>query len=178
MLIRRLARLALAGIFISGGLDSLKHPQSKKAMAEPVVQRLAGPLGLPQDTELLVRANAATMLAGGSLLALGHLPRLASTVLVGAMIPTTATHDFWAQTDPAEKKKQRTQFLKNVAIIGGLTLAALDTEGKPGLTYRAKLAGRSADRTVSTTRREARHAARAARREARLAAAHAKHAFS
>ena len=98
------------------------------------------------------------------LLATGRFPRLASTMLAASLIPTTAIeHAFWEETDPSRKAQQRSLFLKNVGLLGGLLLATVDTEGKPGLVWRAQHAGR-------TTRREARHAKRAAGREARLLA--------
>jgi hypothetical protein len=57
--------------------------------------------------------------------------------------------------------------------MGGLLLAAVDTEGKPGVAYRMGMATDSAKRAAKRTKREAKHAARAARREARLAASQA-----
>ena len=48
--------------------------------------------------------------------------------------------------------------------LGGLMIAGLDTEGRPGLAWRARRAAKDA-------RREAKHLAASARREAKLAAA-------
>lgn len=178
-IVRRVARPMLAAMFIAGGLDQLKHPGTKAEAAQPLVDKAAKPLGLPDDPELLVRANGVAMLAGGALLALGRVPRIASTALAASLIPTTvAGHPFWAQPDPQSQQLHRIQFLKNVGLLGGLLLAAVDTEGKPGLAYRAKLAGESAQRAARTTRREARHAARSARREAKLQAARAQNALN
>ena len=39
--------------------------------------------------------------------------------------------------DPQTKATQRLQFTKNTAILGGLLLAGVDTEGKPGVAWRA-----------------------------------------
>src|SRR5690348_17799857 len=47
--------------------------------------------------------------------------------------------------------------------------SSVDTEGKPGLAYRAGLASDSAKRSAKRAKREAKHAAHAARREAKLA---------
>ena len=95
------------------------------------------------------------------------MPRVASALLLGTMVPTTATHNFWAESDPQAKQGKITQVLKDLALMGGLIIAAIDTEGRPGVTYRAKLAGESVERT-----------ARQARREAKLAALQAKNAVS
>lgn len=177
-LVRRAARPLLASIFLVGGLDALRHPASKTEAAEPVVQALAKPLGLPEDTELLVRANAAAMLLGGGLLAIGRVPRLASALLAATIVPTTvAGHPFWTETDPAKRKQQTLQFAKNASILGGVLLAAVDTAGKPGLAYRAKMMADSAGRTRNTVAKDAKHAASTARREARLKIAQASDAL-
>ncbi|WP_270888445.1 DoxX family protein [Pedococcus sp. 5OH_020] len=177
-LVRRVARPMLAAIFVVQGLEQLRHPGALADKVEPLARKVA-PLGLPDDPELLVRANGATMVGGGALLATGHLPRLASLALAGSIIPTTYVgHPFWAETDPTMKRVQRIGFLKNVGLLGGLLLAAVDTEGRPGLAYRAGMAGDSAKRAAQRARREARYAARSARREAKLAATQAHDALT
>jgi uncharacterized membrane protein YphA (DoxX/SURF4 family) len=177
-LVRRVARPMLAAMFVVGGLDQLKHPGRKVDTARPLVERFAPAIGLPDDTELLVRANGAVMVGAGSLLALGWLPRIASTALAATLVPTTvAAHSYWQEQDPEVRARQRTQFLKNLGLLGGLLLAAVDTQGKPGLAYRAHLVNESAHRTARQTRREARHLAHSAAREARLKAAQAHNAI-
>ena len=59
--------------------------------------------------------------------------------IAATLVPTTvAGHPFWKEEDPAKRKMQRIQFLKNVAMMGGVLLAAVDTAGKPGLAWRAQ----------------------------------------
>ncbi|WP_411284034.1 DoxX family protein [Lapillicoccus sp.] len=161
--VRRIARPLLAAVFVVAGLDAVRHPGGKANVASPLLDKLGPMLGLPDDKEMLVRANGAAQLVGGALLATGRLPRVGGLLIAGSLIPTTlAGHAFWEKSDPAERAKQRTQFLKNLGLLGGALLASVDTDGKPGLVWRAQNAGR-------VTRREARHAAKTARREARLA---------
>lgn len=161
-IVRRLARPMLASVFVVGGLDALRHPSPKAALADPLLTKLADKLGLPEDPEMLVRANGAVQMLAGLMLAAGRLPRLSGAVLVTSLVPTTYIgHRFWEKSDPAERRQQRTQFLKNMGLLGGLLLTVVDTEGRPGLLWRAQNVGR-------VTRREARHAASTARREARL----------
>jgi putative oxidoreductase len=177
-LVRRVARPMLAAMFVVGGLDQLKHPSTKADTARPLVEKLAPAIGLPDDTELLVRANGAAMVGAGALLALGRLPRLASTVLAATLVPTTvAAHSFWNEQDPKVRAQQKVQFFKNVSLLGGLLIAAVDTAGKPGLAYRAHMVNDSAHRTARQTRREARHLAHATAREAKLKAVQAQHAI-
>jgi putative oxidoreductase len=169
--VRRLARPMLAAIFVDGGLDALRHPSTKVGKAEPVIGKLAGPLHLPDDPELLVRANGAAMVGAGTLLALGKFPRLAAVVLAATIVPTTAAgHRFWEEDEPAAKRNQRIHFLKNVGLLGGLVLAAVDTGGKPGVPWRARRAAKDASRTAKMARREAKMAAHSAKAQARLAA--------
>ncbi|PKW26085.1 DoxX family protein [Phycicoccus duodecadis] len=178
-LVRRVARPLLASMFVVGGVDQLKHPSAKAETARPIVEKMAPLLRLPQDTELLVRANGVAMVTAGTLLAMGRMPRLSATVLAATLVPTTVSaHQFWKEEDPAVRAQQRVHLLKNLGLLGGLLLAAVDTDGKPGLAYRAHLAGASVQRAARTTRREARHVAHSATTEARLKAAQAQHAFS
>ena len=177
-LVRRVARPMLAAIFVAQGLEQLRHPAALREKVAPFAQKVA-PLGLPDDPELLVRANGATMVGGGALLATGRLPRVAALALAGSMAPTTYVgHPFWAVKDKDARRTQRIQFLKNVGLIGGLLLAAVDTEGRPGLAYRAGLASDSARRSAKRAKLEAKHAAHAARREAKLAASQAHDALT
>ena len=82
---------------------------------------------LPEDDTLLVQANAAVMVAGGTLLAAGKLPRLSALALAASLVPTTlAGHSYWTVEDPVARKTQRIQFHKNLAMLGGLLFAVLD----------------------------------------------------
>ena len=123
---------------------------------------------LPNNPELIVRANGATMLAAGTMLGLGKFPRIAAMALAATIIPATYTaHAFWTVEDPADRAQQKTHFLKNVGLLGGVLLASVDTAGQPGLAYRARRAGFEARRQTGLAKREARHAAQSARRGAK-----------
>lgn len=48
-------------------------------------------------------------------------------MLAASLVPTTlAGHPFWTIEDPAARKVQRTQFHKNLAMIGGLLFVAIE----------------------------------------------------
>ncbi len=142
MLIRRLARPLLAGVFISGGIDALRHPDTKAKVAADPIEGAADKLDVQApEPEMLVKVNGAAMVGAGSLLALGKLPRLSSLVLAGTLVPTTlAGHRFWEEDDPQRKAQQQVHFMKNLGLLGGLILASVDTAGKPGVAWRAKQA--------------------------------------
>ncbi|MGI9021903.1 MAG: DoxX family protein [Acidimicrobiales bacterium] len=149
-LIRRAARPMLASVFVASGADTLRNPEPRAAMAEPVTTKMASGLPLPDDTEKLVKVNAGVQVGAGLLLAIGRLPRLAALALAGSIVPTTlAGHRFWEEDDPATKSKQQVQFLKNVGLLGGLILAAVDTGGAPSLGWRAKRAARKVKGSAS-----------------------------
>jgi putative oxidoreductase len=168
-LVRRLARPCLATMFITGGLDSLRQPAPKVPAADPIAPKIAARLPyLPEDTETLVKINGAVQVGAGLMLALGRFPRLSSALLAGSLVPTTlAGHRFWEEQDETRRAQQRIHFFKNLSMLGGLMLASVDTEGKPGLAWRAQHAAHHAStgtrRTTRTAKREARLAAHAAR---------------
>ncbi|WP_213451104.1 DoxX family protein [Rhizomonospora bruguierae] len=166
--VRTAARMLLSGIFVASGARSLADPDRVAASAKRVTDRV-GPAvrqihpSLPADARGLVRLNGAAQLAGGVLLASGRLTRPAAALLAGSIVPTTiAGHAFWEYDDKAQRSQQQTQFLKNLAVLGGLMLAAVDTEGRPGVRWRTAHA-------MERTSKSARRAAHTARREARLA---------
>jgi putative oxidoreductase len=141
---RRLARPLLASIFVYGGVDAFRHAGTKVAAADKVVGRLPEKVPGVSDTEQLVRLDAALKVIGGLALGLGRFPRLASVVLIASLVPTTlAGHRFWEEQDPAARKMQELQFVKNASILGGVILAALDTEGNPSLRWRARRSARA-----------------------------------
>jgi uncharacterized membrane protein YphA (DoxX/SURF4 family) len=160
----------LASMFIMGGINSLRNTEMMAQRAKPVIdtmvplaQKVAPSAPIPTDPKTLVRVNAGVHIAAGLALASGRAPRLSSLVLAATLVPTTAAgHRFWEESDPALKANQQTHFFKNLSMLGGLLLAGVDTEGKPGMAWRAKHA-------ASDARRQAKQLRRTARREARLA---------
>jgi uncharacterized membrane protein YphA (DoxX/SURF4 family) len=150
---RLIARPMLSAMFVSSGLDAVRHPAPKVPRAETVTEPLADAVGLAADTETLIRVNGAVMVAAGILLASGKVPRLAALVLAGTLVPTTlAGHRFWELEDPAGRAQQQIHFLKNVSMLGGLLLAATDTEGRPSLSWRARARARQALDALPTSR--------------------------
>src|SRR5918995_6925966 len=150
-LARRAARAALAASFISGGLDQLRNPQPKAGPASPIAKPIADRIPqLPDDPESLVRLDGAIKVVGGLGLVFGPFARPAALLLAGSLVPTTlAGHRFWETTDPDQKVSDRVEFFKNVSLLGGLLIAALDTGGRPSVPYVAGKALKGAAETVS-----------------------------
>jgi putative oxidoreductase len=168
---RLIARPLLASMFLVGGVNALKNAPALAAKAKPVTDRLRPMLDksvpqvkIPEDTVTLVRINAAAQVVAAVALARGRAPRLSSTVLAASLLPTTvAGHQFWNEKDPTAKANQRVHFFKNLSMLGGLMLAAVDTEGQPGVVWRAS-------HGASAVRREAKHLTREAKLQAKVAA--------
>jgi len=127
-LARTVGRPLLAGAFIVSGLEVLANPEPRAKIAKPVVDQVASVVPFaPTDPLDAVRLNAAVHLGAGVLLAAGVMSRLAALALAVSMVPTTvAGHRFWEIDDRVKRQQQRTQFLKNTAILGGLLVVALD----------------------------------------------------
>lgn len=165
---RLIARPMLASMFVVGGVNALKNAEGAAEAAKPVTDKVV-PLaqryapGLPSDAKTWVRVNGATQVLAGLALATGRAPRLSALALAASVVPTTvAGHPFWQESDKDARSAQKIHFFKNVSMLGGLMIAAVDTDGKPGLAWRAK-------RAASDVRREAKHVKKAAKREAKLA---------
>jgi uncharacterized membrane protein YphA (DoxX/SURF4 family) len=166
---RLIARPMLASMFVVGGVNALRNAPAVARKAAPVtekvvpmIRRVVPTVPIPEDPVTLVRLNAAVQIGAAAALATGRAPRLSAAVLAASLVPTTlAGHRFWEAGDKDTRAQQQLHFFKNVSMLGGLIIAAGDTEGKPGVAWRARRAARDA-------RRGAGHLAHSAQQEARL----------
>ena len=111
-LVKSLGQTLLASMFIQGGAHAFMEPGGRVKAVEKA--------GIPQPHQAVV-LNGALMTIGGAALALNLAPKLASLVLIGCLVPTTFVgHAYWKEESPAGQAAQRTQFLKNLAMLGGL----------------------------------------------------------
>ncbi len=156
-MLRKIARPLLAAAFIGQGVDALRRPQQAGQAARPAfdgLKQLPDEIAakVPSDVEAFAKANALAQIGGGVLLASGKLPRVAAAVLACTVIPGSAgAHMFWTEPDPQRRTEQRKAFLTDVSLIGGLLIAAADTEGKPSLGWQARRAYRRAAAALPTT---------------------------
>ena len=155
MLIRRIARPMLSAVFIGRGVDALRSPKSAADAARPTIEglkKLPDPVGanVPSNAETVARINGAVQIGGGLLLATGKLPRLASAALALSVVPgSLGGHTFWNEVDPQRKADERRAFLTDVSLIGGLLIAAVDTEGRPSLGWRGRRAAHKVSEAVT-----------------------------
>jgi uncharacterized membrane protein YphA (DoxX/SURF4 family) len=123
-MLRVAARVITGSTYLTFGLDVLRDPGGRPQAAADALAAIRRVVPLPADDTLVVRANGAVQAGAGALLAVGVLPRLSALALVGSLVPTSlAGHAFWTFEDPALRKQQQTQFVKNLAMLGGLLYA-------------------------------------------------------
>jgi putative oxidoreductase len=111
-LLRSLTRAGLGASFLILGWDAFLAPDGRTAKAAAI--------GVPRP-DLAVTLNGGAMVVAGATLAAGVAPRLSAAVLAALLVPTTlAGHPYWKESDPGSRLQQRTQFLKNLCMLGGL----------------------------------------------------------
>jgi uncharacterized membrane protein YphA (DoxX/SURF4 family) len=134
--IRRLARALLGAAFIHSGLEALKGVDRRASRAQGY--------GVPEPVTT-TRAVAATQIGSGVLLLLNRMPRLTATVAALTVIPEAATgHDFWTEKDSDAKHSQRALFARDLGLLGGLMVTAVETGGRESVPHRAARSTRQA----------------------------------
>ena len=119
-LVKTLSHASLAGIFIINGYAAFAEPGGRVTMVDQA--------GIPAPRQAVI-FNAAAMVVGGTALAVGFLPKLAALGLIGSLVPTTLVgHPYWKEEDPKTRANQQGQFLKNLAMIGGLVAILLEKD--------------------------------------------------
>ncbi len=147
----------LGGLFIAAGAQAILHPKRYADEAEPLADQVAPLLQqidqrLPTDPKSLVQLNGAVQVGAGILLATGIAPRPAAAVLAGTLIPATfVNYPFWKMSDDQERREAQVHFAKNLGLLGGLLLAAVDTAGSPSIGWRTQRALRNAKKKVTTS---------------------------
>ena len=137
-------RFLIGWLFVHAGWRVLRKPGPATALSAPSLTTLRARLPfVPADDVLIVRANAAIHVAAGSLLIAGRAQRGSALVLAASLVPTTAAgHAFWTLSDPGQRRVQRAQFDKNVAIFGGLLVTAMAGASSLGVRRGDRLFGR------------------------------------
>ena len=178
-ILRAVARTMLASYFIVNGFKAMRHPEEFTEAAEPVAQTLL-PLAkqtlpkqaavyLPQDATGLVKATGIAQIAGGISLATGIGRRFGAGVLAATMVPhVIASNPLGA--GGAEREARYGLLSKNIALLGGVALAAMDTEGRPNLAWKARaqkeIFARESSRAKLVAEKKARQLAKSAKKTA------------
>lgn len=176
-LLRLASRTMLAGYFVFRGQKALREPEEFVSEAErfadtaiPLAQKVA-PSDvadkIPTETTTLVRISGGLQVLGGLALATGKGRRLGAGLLAASLVPQLIAHNpFEGDVAPT-----RNSFLTDLALLGGVLIAAQDTEGKPGLTWRAKDTSKKLQSSAEQTKKQLAY-------EAKLARANVEKAFT
>ena len=110
-----LARILISAIFLASAFNKITHFD---ATAHMIADK-----GIPVATAAAAIAILIE-LAGGIMIIIGWQTKLAAAVQFAYLIPVTVLfHNFWA-APPETHDMQAINFLKNVAIMGGLLILA------------------------------------------------------
>ena len=123
-------RILLASLFLVAGI--------RKLMAPAASAGYFAKLGFPM-TDVLVWVVIAVEIGGALLLILGWKTRWAAYALaIFTVIATFAAHRFWEFSDAAQYNAQLNNFLKNLAIIGGMLILAATGPGQHSMDGRRR----------------------------------------
>ena len=118
-------RVLLGLIFITSGYGKLMDFSGTAAHMESV--------GMPLVPLMLVGAIAVELGAGLSVF-LGIKARWGALALFLFLIPTTLIfHKFWGLDNPDMAMMQHINFMKNIAIMGGMLVVAAAGPDQPGI---------------------------------------------
>jgi len=121
-IMQRMGRILIAAIFLISGIG--KIPGWSDTLARMTEK------GMPA-VELLLAGAIAFEIFGALSLITGYRLRLGALALMIFLIPATLIfHGFWA-VEGAAQRMEMIQFLKNLAIFGGLMMV-FSTAGKAG----------------------------------------------
>ncbi|MFV8381021.1 DoxX family protein [Corynebacterium hindlerae] len=154
-MIRKIARPMLASAFIASGADMVVNSDEHREGTQEMLAKLRAVVPneyakyLPKDADTVTKALGGAQAASASLLAIGKAPRLSSAVLAAITVPTMLSrYAFWETQDAKEKLDRRNGLITNTALLGGLMIASADTQGKPGLAWRAEHATKVANKKI------------------------------
>lgn len=119
-----LGRVLLSFIFFFEAYDYFAYERmNKEAMTI---------YGLTWNQDFFLYGAIFLLLIGALTILLGYRMRLGAVLLLIYWIPLTfIVHDFWMEpTDTPEYRLQSIFFMKNIAIMGGLLIAATHISGK------------------------------------------------
>ncbi|MEA4944122.1 MAG: DoxX family protein [Propionicimonas sp.] len=171
-ILRAFARTMLASYFVAHGVKAWRNPETLTEAAEPVTEKVL-PVAksvlprqlaayLPTDNAGVVKVWGAAQVLGGLALATGLGRRLGAGVLAGSMLPQVLAANP-LKAPAGEREEVFGTLSKNVALLGGVALAAMDTEGKPNLAWRAQAHREATARATAQTERAAKTAKKRAR---------------
>lgn len=141
-IVRLIARPLLATGFVAVGVERLRNVEATAEQLTPTLSRLGSTVpsaaAAASNPVLVARVLGYTQVGAATLLGMGKFTRLSSLLLAGTAALNSVVEYRNAEASTAsERKERRNQLLKNLSLIGGVLLSAVDTNGRPGLAWRA-----------------------------------------
>ncbi|MGJ9425018.1 DoxX family protein [Nesterenkonia halotolerans] len=142
-LLRKFARPLLGASFIANGVDRLRNTDDASARIESTLEEIGSLVSqaepLVSNPKLTTQVLGGVEVVAGLALTTGRFPRAAALMLAGVHKFDSYVEYRTAELESdADVTAQRRTLLKNVSILGGLTLAIVDLDGKPSLGWRAE----------------------------------------
>lgn len=159
MLSRRIARPLLASWFVTEGIDALRSPSPRAEQVRNTWGRLAsrGHITQPPPVDQLItiaRVHGAATVVAGIMLAIGRAPRLAACSLAVLTVPLAVMdapmRDRRSGRGTADLAHRTGSFARDLSLIGGAALAALDSNGRPSIAWRVHNAAARRSKTAGS----------------------------
>lgn len=142
-LLRFVARTLLASYFVANGVKAVRNPGDFSQAAQPIVDKVIPAVQailpdeaagyLPRDAVGVARYCGVAQIAGGISLATGIGRRFGAGLLAASMVPQLLPNN------PLKASAEdRARMSREIALLGGVVLATLDTEGEPDLAWRLR----------------------------------------
>jgi putative oxidoreductase len=132
-------RLLMAALFLSAGIPKVIGYINRDQVYGGFLQSIANS-GLPYP-EVWALVGIGIEVLVPIALVLGIFPRISALLMIAFVVAATAiAHRFWAVPE-AQYMLQRGQFLKNIAIIGGLLFYFVSGPGAWALASRPAASG-------------------------------------
>ncbi|MEM8585224.1 MAG: DoxX family membrane protein [Bacteroidota bacterium] len=118
-----LGRILLSFIFLFEAYDYIGYAKKNKmAMTE---------YGLTWNQDMLLVGATILLVLGGLMLLFGYRMRLGAILLLLYWVPMTlVVHDFWNDVSDDVRRLESLLFMKNLAVTGGLLIAATHSSGR------------------------------------------------
>ena len=117
-----IARIFISLIFLFEAYDSIKFFNSTKETMTSY--------GITWQQDMLLSVSIFLLISGGILVLIGYRSGFGASLLLLYWIPVTfIVHSWW--NDPVETQRgESIEFMKNIAIIGGLLLIVINGSGR------------------------------------------------
>ena len=123
-----LGRVLIGALFLTAGI--------RKLMTVAATAGYMAKLGFPAP-EAMAYLAILIEVGGGLLLIIGFKTRWVAWLLVlFTLIATFMAHRFWEFSDPGQYNGQLNNFLKNMAVMGGLLMYAVNGPGSASVDKR------------------------------------------